>query len=780
MRSSRKLGLVLLIVMIVLPAISFAGGITMEYKVYGGFDAIHLAFKKIGLIYNSSLYNSALFLGIVGVGVGAILISTAISGIGGKANYGQAFAMFITGIALFSSLFIKTGGGSNLQIFDPVRNTTVNVGGLPDGIVLLAGTLNKIEMVVIQFIVDNGDTGTYGTYGSNLAYTNNPGGLGFSLLEAATGNINYGPNEFTLTLNQYVKDCFLPVLAIPGTGVTLGEITNTTGNFYTQLNKGASVLLTTTVYDAASGGAGSQVTCNAAWTSAGTWDGVSGIGPFINARLNEGVALTNTVLKQICGSGGFDTTSLNSLQSCSDVMTALYTQIAGGNPGFLTVAGSGSALGWQAIMAKSISGIAGYQGQNSGALAGYIQNRNMMPSGIGAMANEWLPVGKSVMTAVAICLMPILTLFLLTPAWPKALGTIIGFFVWIAAWGMTDALTHSIALDYSLSYITSNMGDGGVGMQDLMSLPTTSAKAMTMFGLVRGSGAALATMLAGLVTAFGGHALGGIAGGAISGEPIGYGKEGIKDASTHDRLSNWHGLSGSAKGFAMPNGLGYGNIAAGAAWSESNKISAGAWAHDNRGGIDGGFKSGVTDAQKSWDGQESFKGGMDGAGGFGGLLKQDNRQGFQDKSMTGQKVIFNDKVHEEIKNDMINQSLKEGAFQKAEEALAGGKDNTTKDLAEKNSKEAYKESYQKAINQGKSQQEAERSAETAAKDKYMGTVEQSGLYKAEREHLKQDYELNKGGIKDKINSQAEAAAWQFQAHQGAWSLEGRASLDWAP
>jgi ABC-type Fe3+ transport system permease subunit len=54
---NRKILLLILLVTLALPAMAHAGGITMEYKVYGGFDAIHLAFKKIGRIFKSCVYN---------------------------------------------------------------------------------------------------------------------------------------------------------------------------------------------------------------------------------------------------------------------------------------------------------------------------------------------------------------------------------------------------------------------------------------------------------------------------------------------------------------------------------------------------------------------------------------------------------------------------------------------------------------------------------------------------------------------------------------------------
>ena len=54
--------------------------------------------------------------------------------------------------------------------------------------------------------------------------------------------------------------------------------------------------------------------------------------------------------------------------------------------------------------------------------------------GAGIAANEWLPVFKAVMTAVAITLIPFLVIFLPTPLAKKALYFICGLFVYITAW----------------------------------------------------------------------------------------------------------------------------------------------------------------------------------------------------------------------------------------------------------------------------------------------------------------------------------------------------------
>jgi conjugal transfer mating pair stabilization protein TraG len=72
---------------------------------------------------------------------------------------------------------------------------------------------------------------------------------------------------------------------------------------------------------------------------------------------------------------------------------------------------------------------------------------SMMSSGV--VANQWIPVIKGVLTAVAIGIIPILVIFIPTPLFSKAVSIICGFFIWLAVWGVTDAIIHTFGMDYA-------------------------------------------------------------------------------------------------------------------------------------------------------------------------------------------------------------------------------------------------------------------------------------------------------------------------------------------
>ena len=65
--------------------------------------------------------------------------------------------------------------------------------------------------------------------------------------------------------------------------------------------------------------------------------------------------------------------------------------------------------------------------------------------GVGLTMNEWIPVIRAILTAIAIGVIPFLVLFLPTPIVGKAASALLGFFVFLSTWGVTDAVIHGAA-----------------------------------------------------------------------------------------------------------------------------------------------------------------------------------------------------------------------------------------------------------------------------------------------------------------------------------------------
>ena len=131
--------------------------------------------------------------------------------------------------------------------------------------------------------------------------------------------------------------------------------------------------------------------------------------------------------------------------------------------------------------------------------------------GIGLTMNEWIPIIRAVMTAIAIGVIPFLVLFLFTPVVGKAVSVMFGFFVFLTTWGITDAVIHGAAMDYA-SYAFEDMRQSNLGVYAMAAFPTISIKLLAMFGVIRSAGIMLASFFSMMLIRFGGHALAMLAG----------------------------------------------------------------------------------------------------------------------------------------------------------------------------------------------------------------------------------------------------------------------------
>ncbi|MCP3871242.1 MAG: conjugal transfer protein TraG, partial [Gammaproteobacteria bacterium] len=126
--------------------------------------------------------------------------------------------------------------------------------------------------------------------------------------------------------------------------------------------------------------------------------------------------------------------------------------------------------------------------------------------GIGITMNEWIPIIRAIMTAVAIGTLPFLALFLPTPVIGRAASVMFGFFVFLTTWGVTDAVIHGAAMDYA-AYAFEDVRQSNLGVYAMASFPNMSLKMMAMFGVIRSAGIMLASIFSMMLVRFGGSAL---------------------------------------------------------------------------------------------------------------------------------------------------------------------------------------------------------------------------------------------------------------------------------
>src|SRR5450759_795261 len=117
----------------------------------------------------------------------------------------------------------------------------------------------------------------------------------------------------------------------------------------------------------------------------------------------------------------------------------------------------------------------------------------------------------------------------------KAVVTMCGFFIWLTAWGVTDAIVHSFGMDFAkkaLYEVTQNQ----LGLTSLLNFSTEGLKALAVFGAIRWSGIMLATVITGMLVRVGGSVLGRLSAQVIA-TPMGQGQTAGSAVGTPEGLS---------------------------------------------------------------------------------------------------------------------------------------------------------------------------------------------------------------------------------------------------
>jgi len=472
------------LLLVVAPARAFA--LDMEYHTYNGFDPILTAFQKIALIFGHNSFRG-LFFSVVVAGIlfgGLALYMKAF--MGNRFSLGTWITPLAVGVVLYLGLIIPTG---NLIIYDDVLNRFQAVPGVPNGIVAVAGVTNLIESGLIDIIDAVAVPGTPN-------YKQSAGGVGFDLLLKATGGNFSGklPDAYmTASLDRYIRDCVTFEIQRPGSLINLDTLLNATVDIRSQLAQAVNPAVFTVFYDAAYPN-GVTMSCTDAW----------------NGRLNPYLVEANfdPSVQSVCSEAGINVANAAEYLACRN--------IAATHIGFASSAGiTPNNLIMQAVLSNMISDAVLYADPDTAAKV--LANRQQVSTGIGLglMASEWLPVARAVVTAIAVGLLPFVVLLIPTPLSGRALQLMLGFFVWLMAWGITDAVVNSFAVDQGYKVFDS-IRQHNYSMVSMTMYPDASMKAFAMFGLIRTAGIGLATVITTLLIRFGGSALAHLAGG-ISG-----------------------------------------------------------------------------------------------------------------------------------------------------------------------------------------------------------------------------------------------------------------------
>jgi hypothetical protein len=451
-----------------------ASAVDMDFYTYGGFQPVVDAFTQLTLIFGNNdyqtLYYTAVVCGIA-CGVGAAFMML----IGGRGNNILGWAPTAAlGMAIFMGLFVPKG---NLVVYDPVFNKFQTVPNVPDGVVIVAGTLNAIEQALVNIVSNSA---------SPTGYQTQAGGIGYmALYNLATQPATASSSFLDQNIDRYVQDCVSFALNNPGSGLTVDELRKTTTNFATSFAKAENPAITTLYYSAAVP-QGAPIGCDADWAQ------ISGTDLTAAALLNN--------IQSACSTLNYDVTDPLQVAQCQTNMINLAQS------GNLTT-GDINSLMQQIYLYNRLDQY--YQSGNTSAITNY--NFLMNASGSMKAADEWIPILKAALTAIAVALIPFLAIFIPTPICGKALNLMFGMFLWLALWGVCDAIIHQFAVSYAYN-VWDAVRQNNLGMDALYFFPNMTVKALAMFGTLRMGGLLLATALTTMLTRFGGSVMGMLAG----------------------------------------------------------------------------------------------------------------------------------------------------------------------------------------------------------------------------------------------------------------------------
>jgi len=515
---ARKLTVTLLSTLFILfPSMAFA--VDMEFYTYGGFDAVVNAFVQLVMIFGNSsyqtLYYSAVVCGIAGGATVAFVKLVA----GMQSNILGWAPIAALGMAIYVGLFVPKG---NLTIYDPVFNKFQTVANVPNGVVIIAGTMNAIERGLVDIVSNSA---------SPDAFQTQAGGKGFlGLFNLVTTPITAVDTNLDASMTRYIDDCAGFALNNSSSGLTVNELRKNTTSFSTSLAKAANPANFTVYYNAANPN-GQTMSCRDAWTA-------------ITAAMTPAALQGNTNAQ--CSTLGFDVSNAAERIQCQTILYNSQNVSALG-------AASLDAFVQQSYIAQKLD----YVFRSGDGTAATNYQFMMNASGSMKAANDWLPILRAVLTAIAVALIPFLCIFLPTPICGRVLGMMFGLFVWLTTWGVTDAIMHQFAMNHAYK-LMELVRQNQLGMDAFLFFPTQAAKTLAMFGTMRLGGLVLATALTGMLVKFGGHAMAMLAGN-ITGQIQGAGVKG--ESQTADPTGRAQSITSNTS--AMPT----------QAWANSNSYS---------------------------------------------------------------------------------------------------------------------------------------------------------------------------------------------------------------
>lgn len=539
--------IILTAILALMPSLALASFATEnggEYITWNALTPIANAFEKIGYIFANpsyrGLFGAVAVAGIVFSGF-AFYFTAITTGKGGKDGLGMLSWAWgpIIGIVIYLAFIIPT---QTLVIHDEVLNRTRFVGGIPKLIAVLASSVNRVETGILDIMESTADPIDPFTYRSGA------GGLTYlqakAVIEATVADPYMSEN-----VSNYIADCVLFELTRPGTTLTEESLTASKTGMATGMALAASPAVYTMLRADATTSAQPQ-TCRDSWdTITAYYANDDAYRPALYRACSQSLARDpkDPSFEFNFLGGGLSTDVQSCVDSINEFIVRMWLPDGSVSTEELMKNAEFANIFYHVVRTGGDPSIAS-MASRSIATSGY---------GFGIAANEWIPAIKGTMTAIIVCMIPILVIFLPTPLFGKVISTIFGFFLWLTLWSLTDFMIHQIATEYATTYFA-NLKMQGLSVEAMLNFPDQATKILSMFGFMRSAAMTIATVICGVLVKFAaGQAMASLAG-TIGGDLRAGGSAGASAALTPEGQNRTiGGLLDAAASSAMHSNAGF-------------------------------------------------------------------------------------------------------------------------------------------------------------------------------------------------------------------------------
>ena len=421
----------------------------LDFYVYGDFDSTVGAFQRVALIFADNDYIGLFFITCVfGLFSGGVTLFWR--GLWNGATAGQLMEYIfypLMGAALYASTIMQTG---TLHIFDESQNKYQAVGELPDGLIFVAGTFNKFERIVSDVASNNP-----ATVRSSLA-----SGTGIKLfLDAFAKNPLASHPELNKSLHSFIIQC-MDLSMISNNNLNLEYLRSQAPNARQVLSYVDNQAIQTKIFNDTGGH--SWLNCKEA--SANIIDRLD--------KMNIDAEAETLCINAGYEIGGPD--AVTERQAC-------YQQLEDVASVFMGSVFNGSTR-------ELFTNIAVYN-----TIATNINDANITVNGLGSrqiasegiasltITEHWLPQIRGGLLVTILSMFLLISFFLVTPLFGKAIKLMYALFFFLAFWGASSSLLLMSAYDQVI-YAARSIAHHGGGLEAYLMAPTTAVQGLAIIG----------------------------------------------------------------------------------------------------------------------------------------------------------------------------------------------------------------------------------------------------------------------------------------------------------